>query len=195
MSVARFCWIFLLFVTTAWAQPAPTRFDHTPTEARKVVGTRSTAVIKALAHLDMKTLSRYVHPRGVEFFPYIEPEKPRRLKRAPVRHFFQDRKIHLWGSYDGTGDPIKLSNADYFRRFVYNGNFSQTSRVLFNTTANRGNMTNHLPKRYPHAIFVEYHLPAPVGDNEMKWKSLWLVWQRKGGTWYLSSIAHDEWTI
>jgi len=97
--------------------PAPAQniskaqFKHAPQRAKRTIGNRSQEVVRALSKLDMTTLSRYVHPRqGLAFYPYLAGDKPQKRTRQQVRGFLRDGKTYVWGSYDGTGNPIKLTN-------------------------------------------------------------------------------------
>jgi hypothetical protein len=169
---------------------------HSPAVARSIIEARSRNALSALKLPHMSRLSRYVHPtRGLRFSPYVSVEASDRLfTRNQVRYLGNSTQPYHWGSFDGTGDDILLTWRNYYRRFVYDRNFAAASKVSYNTSISRGNTTSGLNARYPGAIFVEYHFPGTDAMNFMNWKSLWLIWQRSGTTWYLSGIAHDEWT-
>ena len=68
--------------------------------------------------------------------------------------------------------------------------------VGFDQTVGQGNTINNIIEVYPEAVVVEYHFegfdPQYAG---MDWRSLRLVFEESGGTWYLVGIVHDEWTI
>jgi hypothetical protein len=42
---------------------------------------------------------------------------------------------------------------------------------------------------------VEYYHAGTNRNNFMDWQGLWLIWQPSGSKWFLSGIAHDQWTI
>jgi hypothetical protein len=143
----------------------------------------------------MAGIARSVHPkRGVAFYPYLAGDNPQKRTRRQMHSFMRDPKIYVWGDYDGTGDPIKLTNKAYFHKFIYDDNFSQVKEVNFNLMKPRGNTLNLLPQKYPNAVLVEFYRPAK-SSHGYDWKGLWLVWQKSGAQWYLVAIAHDEWTI
>jgi hypothetical protein len=201
MLSARLHYFISLFLVAAFfigpvsQAQSKTTVSHSPQQAQKLVGIRSQTVMRALSKLDMAMVARYTHPqKGVAFYPYLAGDKPQKRTRRQLRGFLWDPGIYLWGSYDGTGDPIKLSNKDYFRKFIYDDNFSQPKEINYNTFKPRGNTLNLLPRKYPHAVLVEFYRPAK-SSHGYDWKGLWLVWQKADGQWYLVAIAHDEWTI
>lgn len=192
-----FGWLLFLapLLQAQGANVQTAKLPHTAQQARRLVGKRSQDVVRALATMNMTALARYIHPKkGVAFYPYPAADKPQKRTSWQLRRYFHDRKIYLWGSYDGTGDPIRLSNKDYFRKFIYDDNFSQSKEINFSMIKPRGNTLNLLPQKYPNAIFVEFYRPARSSQG-YDWKGLWLVWQKLGLQWYLIAIAHDEWTI
>jgi hypothetical protein len=181
----------------AYAQPASTPMGtHSPAAARSIIEARSRNALNVLKLPHMSRLSNYVHPtRGLRFSPYVSADNSDRVfSRNQVRYLGNSTQPYHWGEADGTGDDILLTWRNYYRRFVYDRNFVAAPKVLYNTAISRGNTTTNLNARYPGAIFVEYHFPGTDAMNFMNWKSLWLIWQRSGTTWYLSGIAHDEWT-
>ena len=187
----------LCAVLSANAQaPATPMGTHSPAVARSIIESRSRNALSALRLPHMSRLSNYVHPtRGLRFSPYVSTDTSDRIfSRNQVRYLGNSSQPYHWGEFDGTGDDILLTWRNYYRRFVYDRNFIAAPKVLYNTATARGNTTSTLNSRFPGAIFVEYHFPGTDAMNFMNWRSLWLAWQRSGTTWYLSGIAHDEWT-
>jgi len=83
----------------------------------------------------MKELSKLVHPvNGVRFSPYafVDKKSDVRFTPAMLRVAIADRGVRVWGTTDGSGKPIRLSFANYFKRFVYDRDFANTSGVLHN---------------------------------------------------------------
>lgn len=170
-----------------------------PSEARALLSARAAEVIAALREQDLTRLSACVHPtRGVLFSPYafINPEFDRTLSAARLREMQADPTLYLWGYYDGSGLPIELTFADYFRRFVYSQDFARLEQVGYNQIIGRGNTINNQFDLFPHAIVVEYYFPgADPAFAGMDWESLRLIFEEQDGTWYLVAIVHDGWTI
>jgi hypothetical protein len=166
---------------------------------------RTAQAILALRDHDMQELASLVHPvKGVTFSPYT---MVRPLQGAPgqadlvfspaqLRELWNDPTVYQWGAYDGTGEPIEMTFARYYLRFVYDVDFAQPDVIGFGETIGRGNTINNIAEVFPNSTTVEYHFegfdPQYAG---MDWRSLRLVWEESEGTWYLVGIVHDEWTI
>jgi len=70
----------------------------------------------------MEKLAQMVHPeKGVLFSPYshIELEKHKVFTKDQLKNLMESEEVYIWGEYDGSGDPIKLTFAQYFDKFVY----------------------------------------------------------------------------
>jgi hypothetical protein len=134
---------------------------------------------------------------GLRFSPYsyVRPED---------QHFNQDEvdflpalsRTFLWGSYDGSGEPIDLPVHAYRERFIYDVDFAQPQVIGFNTVIGQGNTLNNWEEFYPGAAMVEFHFRGfdPQYDG-MDWRSLRLVFTPSGSAWKLIGIIHDQWTI
>lgn len=175
----------LLFAANAAAQETPLSAP-----ARKVVS--------ALKNKDLKTLGALVHPtKGLRFSPYgnIDAEKDLTFKKSQVPTLFAVRRRFVWGSADGSGDDLKMTFADYYKKFVYDVDFAAAPQIGYGKIVKQGNTIVNLTKAYPNAEFVEYHFPGTEKNNRMDWRSLRLVFEKSGGKWYLVGISHDGWTI
>ena len=168
-----------------------------PQAARKAVSARSRAVVMALKKRDMTALSRYVHPKmGLRFSPYLSVHKgDRAFSLSQVRRLNQNKTRYLWGSYDGTGDPIRLTWSAYYKEFVFPHDYTRAPQVQYNRDIFSG-YSYAMRDFYPNAVFVRYLFPGfkPKHDG-MDWRGLWLVWNRSGSGWKLVGIANDQWTI
>ncbi|HEU4537433.1 MAG TPA: hypothetical protein VFS00_25115 [Polyangiaceae bacterium] len=165
--------------------------DAALTAALKPVG-------EALAGRDLAALARAAHPtKGVRFSPYayVDPSGDRVLKPHELAAAMGDPKAYTWGSYDGSGDPIRLTFRAYFDKFVYDRDFVRLGQVSRNRTIRTGNTKSNLCERYPGAAFVEYHLPGDPKAQGMSWASLRLVFEATPGGVYLVGVVHDQWTI
>ena len=173
----------LLAISAARAQTPMGNLS--PLAAKNIIEARSRNALWAIRQPHMSRLSRYVHPtRGLRFSPYVSTDNADRVfRRSTVRQLGNSARVYRWGEYDGSGDPIRLTWRDYYRRFVYDRNFAMAPQVHYNTAYARGNATNLLNSRLPGAIFVEYHFRGTNAMNFMNWRSLWLVWQKHGATW------------
>lgn len=162
---------------------------------------RATETVAALRDRDWSALSQFIHPRrGVRFSPYgyvnAGPDGDLVWGAADIAGLAAGGTRHRWGVFDGSGDPIEMTLAEYHARFIYDADFAAAPVVTYNQRAGHGNTLNNLPSVYPDADYVEYHFPGFEPKYEgMDWRSLRLVFEREGGEWYLVGIVHDEWTI
>jgi len=158
---------------------------------------RAYAVVHDLGAHDFTHLAGLVHPdRGVTFSPYafVEPDavtfSAAKLKTLALGDTF------VWGAYDGSGDPIDLSVADYFDKFVLNQDFSQAPLIGIDHLVQTGNTLINLSDAFPGAHFVEFNFPGsdPAYDG-MDWASLRLVFEQVDGAWMLVGVVGDRWTV
>jgi hypothetical protein len=160
----------------------------------------ATAIVAALSTHDMTRVASFVDPAlGVRFspYPYVDTTSDRVVPASDVAALWERRDTTLWGSYDGTGDPIRLPYAAYHAKFVYDLDFLHAPRVAVDSQPmGRGNAINNIASAYPGATIVEYHWPGKDPSlGGMDWRSLWLVLRRTGERWYLVGIVHGAWTI
>jgi hypothetical protein len=170
----------------------------TEKEVKKEVGPVAKAAVLALKKKDMKALAKLVLPeQGVRFSPYatVDVVKDVVLRPAQLVGALQDKTVLEWGAYDGSGDPIKLTFADYYNRFIYNRDFAKAEAIGYNQVLHQGNSLNNLKEAYPNGVFIEYHFSKSPDGNEIGWSSLRLVFEQHAGKWVLVGIVHDEWTI
>jgi hypothetical protein len=172
-------------------------------ETDPVVAARAGQIVRALRDQDWSTVSGAVHPdKGVRFSPYTYVrvgeggDGDRVFSAGELAGLAADETVYHWGSFDGTGEPIEMSFIEYYARFVYDADFGWPYAVGYNEIVGAGNTINNLAEVYPQAEVVEYHLAgADPRFGGMDWRSLRLVLEPVGDTWYLVGIVHDEWTI
>lgn len=180
------------------APTASTDATLTPDEAQPVIEERAGAVLTALANKDLAGLAQYVDPvNGVRFSPYAFVDDtdlvfmPDQLAALPG-----STEVYEWGSFDGSGEPIRLTYDDYDKRFVYSLDFAHAKQVGYNLVIGSGNTINNAAEYYPGSIIVEHFDPGYDPDySGLKWQSLRLVFQERDSVWYLVGIIHDQWTI
>ena len=171
-----------------------------PKEAERLIAGRARQVILALKAGNIGKLATFVHPqKGVRFSPYasVLPDEDRVVKKNQLAQMWASNTRYKWGAYDGSGDPIRLTFKKYHRRFIFDHDFANAKSVRYNgEVMGHGNTLNNVRAIYPGAIAVEHYFPGfdPKFDG-MDWRSLWLVFEKKGNEWYLVGIVHDEWTI
>lgn len=165
--------------------------------AKQLIAARARETILALKRRDMAQLAGIVHPtKGVRFTPYnyIDVKEDLVFRRAQVKGLMASRKRYLWGSYDGSGDPIRLTFRKYYEQFVYDWDFASDKDARYNVSARTNTNYDNAYEVYPNSIIVEYLNPGTV-ESGMDWSALRLVFEKQGGTWYLVGVLHNEWTI
>lgn len=161
-------------------------------EAKDVIAQQAADVLQALKVADMAKLAQFVHPtKGLRFSPYasVDTKTDVILTASQLRDALQDPAKRVWGADDGSGAPIRLTFARYYRKFVYDRDFSKASHVTYNR-ADVG--TKRAWENYPNGIVVEYGLPETASTPR---EHLLLAFEQHQGKWYLSGIIHDGWTI
>lgn len=158
----------------------------------------SNKVLRALKEKDMSTLSEYVHPsKGIRFstYGYVEDDDIV-FSKDKIREFFKDSNIYHWGEYDGIGDPIKLTPAEYYDKFIYDFDFlNKATQIGVNETIGTGcTIANH-QEYYENSQFVEYHFKGTEEYGGMDWLSLRIICEKVDDRWYVVGISHAQWTI
>jgi uncharacterized lipoprotein NlpE involved in copper resistance len=176
------------------ASPAPTSYAN-EADAKAAVET-----IEALKNKDIKRLSELVHAdKGVQFSPYafIEQSKDVRVKANELEPLWKSATKKTWGHYDGSGEPIELTFEEYYKKFIFNHDFTSAKQIGYNRTLGSGTTHNNLFELYPKDKFItaEYHFPGfdPKFEGN-DWASLRLVYENVKGTWMLVAVIHDQWT-
>ena len=156
-------------------------------------------VMELIATQDFVSLSTYVHPdQGARFSPYayVDVENHLQFDAQEFADLLLDTTVYTWGAYDGSGDPIELSFADYYTRFVYDQEFINPHLVGVNNVIGFGNTLVNIADVHPNASFVEFHFTGFDPQYEgIDWRSLFLVFEQLNGDWFLVGIVHNEWTI
>lgn len=148
---------------------------------------------------DYELLKEQVHPEyGLCFSPYatINLTSNKVFTAATVGGFSQDHNKYLWGKYDGTGDPIELTPAEYFKAFVFDKDYTQASEIGVDAIIESGNSLENIKEEFPDIRFVDFHIPGTDDDaGGLDWSSLRLGFEEYQGTLKLTLILHSEWTV
>lgn len=143
-------------------------------------------------------LSKYFSNNGVRFSPYgfIDTANSKKLLPADFLNAINKKWTLTWGSFDGTGDPIKLTVPAYLKKFVYNADYLNAEAVGFNEVMKKGNSLVNTNSIYPNHHFIDYHFSGFDQKNEgLDWTSLRLVFEKEDGQYFLVAIIHDQWTV
>jgi len=156
-------------------------------------------ILTVIKDKDYKKLTEYIHPEdGIRFSPYayIDTANDVTATRSTFRLNAYTNKKRIWGSYDGGGDPIKMTFKEYFKKFVYDVDFLNAEKTTLNTKSSRGSTMNNMDDIYPGCIYTEsYFSGFEEKYDGMDWRALRLVYKEYEGKYYLVGIIHDEWTI
>lgn len=188
------------------------RLDSTVTE--DIAGSGDTVTVKVpdtvllgltsdiLSFIDRgeyQQLAHHIHPlEGLRFSPYgyIDTAHDQLFTKEKFLSTLSSSSKILWGYYDGSGDPIRLTLREYFRKFVYDVKFVKPETLSLNKTVSAGNSLNNLQNVYPGCSFTESYFSGFEKKYEgMDWRSLKLVFKFYQGQYYLVGIIHDQWTI
>jgi hypothetical protein len=173
--------------------------EDTEEYIKGIIDGRAAEILTAIKNYDMVSFSKVVHPtKGVRFSPYAYVNESNDLvfTSEKIKAIDSDVTEYLWGNYDGSGEPIKLTFSQYYKKFIYDEDFINAKEVGFNKTIGTGNTTNNSFQVYKNSIIVEYHFPGfDPQYSGMDWKSLRLAFEKVNDTWYVVGIIHDQWTI
>lgn len=182
-------------------QEQPTEEQVNPQEGLPPTAIEAaTTVMTALKNSDMSTLTGWVHPeKGLRFSPYayVDTEKDIVITRGELERAMEDTTEREWRTFPGSGEQIKMTFAEYYKRFVYDVDFIEDAKVAVNEGLGEGANVNNLNEVYPKESydFVEYHIDSIDPSVEGKdWRSLRLVFEKIGEDHALVGIIHDQWT-
>jgi hypothetical protein len=159
------------------------------------------SILVALKNKNYPAFANYIHPvSGIRFSPYGYVDTLHHLKFSRQQFIAQARKDNqemiVWGEFDGTGDPIRMTLNNYMQRFVYDVDFIKPEKRSVNQFIGEGNSLNNLLSVYTNCDFTESYFSGFEKKYEgMDWKSLRLVFKERNGRFLLVGIVHDEWTI
>jgi hypothetical protein len=148
---------------------------------------------------DFKSLSEAVNPEfGVVFSPYatINLSSNKVFMPSQIAGFGNDENVYVWGKYDGKGDPIELTPAEYFKAFVYDKDYMEASEIGVDYIVQTGNALENIKEAFPDVRFVDFYFPGTDTNAQgLDWSSLRLGFEEYNGALKLTVILHSEWTI
>ena len=158
-------------------------------------------ILLALKNKNYPAFANYIHPvSGIRFSPYgyVDTLSHLRFSREKFIASAKDdnQEMIVWGEFDGTGDPIKMTLNNYMQRFVYDVDYIKPEKRTVNDFVAAGNSLNNLSSVYKDCDFTESYFSGFKKEYAgMDWKSLRLVFKERNGRFFLIGIVHDEWTI
>lgn len=170
-----------------------------PKIAEQIIKDTAIKVMTAIKEKDFAAVATFVHPeKGVRFTPYtyVSVKDDLVFTKEEIKDFLSLPKEYLWGYFDGSGEEIKITPAQYYERFIYSKDFLNAEQVSYNEVLSFGNILENQFEVYPGAIVAEYYFSGFDPQYEgMDWQSLRLVFQQHEEAWYLVGIIHNQWTI
>lgn len=177
--------------------PSSDPFSQPMTVDRADRDSVASGVLDALSRGDWAMVASLSADTGVRFTPhtYVNVENDQTLTIDELANFATDQTQRTWGTQEGSGEPIVMTNEQYLARYVWDHDYRTAPDVRWNATQDRGNVLDNVQEVYPGASVVEYHFP---GFDEqyggMDWRSLRLVLaQNDASEWTLYGVIHDEW--
>ena len=169
-----------------------------PEFAKKIIEGISNELIDAISTKDFETVSKFIHPiKGVRFTPYtyISSDQDVVFDQEGIKGFFNNQNVYIWGVYDGVGDDISLTPAQYYEKFIYTEDFKNAEEIGYNKVLSMGNMIENQFEVYDNPIVVEYYFSGFNPDYAgLDWRSLRLVFEQYENDWKLVGIIHNQWT-
>lgn len=159
---------------------------------------QAVTIIQSIEAKDFTAVAQFAHPsKGVRFSPYTYVRDTDIVfQKDELAQATTDPTVYTWGGFDGSGEPIDMTFADYYERFIYDAPFAWPHTIGFNQFIGWSNTLNNIEEYYPESQFIEYYFPG--FDEELgglDWRGLRLIFEEESGEWYLVGIVHTEWTI
>jgi len=158
-------------------------------------------ILVTLKNKNYSAFANYIHPvSGIRFSPYGHIDTLSHLRFSKEKFIAtakaDNQEMIVWGEFDATGDPIKMTLNNYLQRFVYDVDFVKPEKRTVNDFIGTGNSLNNLSSVYKDCDFTESYFSGFKKEYAgMDWKTLRLVFKERNGKFFLVGIVHDEWTI
>lgn len=169
-----------------------------PAEMENAIKNLSSDILTLLKNKDFENLALKIHPtQGIRFSPYAYVSKDDlHFSADDFLQLINDEKTRVWGSADGSGFPIDLNFTDYYKKYIWDLDFTRAPESSFDKRLGQGNSLDNALEFYAGAHVVEYYFSGFEPQYEgMDWRSLRLVFAEENDQWYLVGIIHDQWTI
>ena len=153
-------------------------------ECLELLKTRDWGALGALVHRE----------QGLTFSPYGYVEDGAVcLGAGDVKALDYIEDVYTWGVFDGSGEPIEMTFAQYYDRFVFSHDFTRAPQAAVNRVV-KTTLLNNLYVFGNGCEYVDFHIPGSEEYAGMDWASLRLVFGGYEGELYLVAVVHDEWT-
>lgn len=159
----------------------------------------SNKILTSIKDENYKQLAEYIHPElGVRFsaYAFIDTISDIVLTKTSLIDEAKKQNKLLWGSYDGSGEDIRLTQEEYFDSFVYDADFINAEQKSVNEIVSGSTTYNNLDEMYPDCDFVELYFSGfDKQFDGLDWCSLRLVFKKHNDKYYLVGVIHDQWTV
>ena len=154
-------------------------------------------ILKSIKNEQWGHFASYIHPiKGIRFSPYAYIDTNTQIILYQNTFLRSINTVSSWGTYDGSGEEIKLTTKAYFSQFVYNADFLYPDKMKFNEIIGSGNSLNNLKEVYTNNPFTEHYFKGFDSKYDgMDWTTLRLIFEEYNGSYFLVGIVHDQWTI
>ena len=183
---------------TTEVSPSESAAPTEPVDSKDLLETASAAV-QLIKSGSYDALSEMVHPEdGVYFTPYsnVDFNSNVQFTAEQVKNINSDEEVYLWGTTDGEGAPINMTPKQYFKKYVFDQDYTTAPVIGRNYVVMSGNSIENVKEAYPDCQFVDFHFPGfdeQVGG--MDWCTLRLVFREYEGSYKIVGIIHAQWTI
>ncbi|MGM9522761.1 MAG: hypothetical protein ACI3VB_09840 [Oscillospiraceae bacterium] len=147
---------------------------------------------------DFEKLSEYVHPTyGVVISPYATVNLSTNLcfTADEIRDFSDNTQVYTWGLTSDGREPIDMTVANYFQRYVFNYDYTTAQIIGVNYIIKTGNSLENVTDVFPGAQFVDLCNPGTSDGESQNWSTLRLVFEYYGDSLMLTAIIHSEYTV
>ena len=180
------------------AESTPAVKMDTPVIDGAIVSFARDSVLPLMEAKDYAGIASFIGDEGIFFSPYglADTTKSKVLSRQQYLELVKNNKQVLWGHADGTGDPIRLSIPQYFKKYVYDVAFLKAEQTAVNKLIDPDSSFSKVPAVFANHPFVQFYFPGFNKEYEgMDWKSLLLVFKQQQSTYYLVAVIHNQWKI
>lgn len=156
------------------------------------------SILQIMEAKEYAGLARFISDEGIFFSPYgsADTTKSKVLSRLQYLELLKNNKQVLWGHADGTGEAIRLTIPQYFKKYVYDVAFLKAEQTSVNKLIDPDSAISKVPSVYANHPFVQFYFPGFNKEYEgMDWKSLLLVFKQQQSKYYLVAVIHNQWKI
>lgn len=153
--------------------------------------------LQAIRQENWQEVAKATHPElGLRFSPYLYLQSTDVLVSADaLLALTQTTTPRLWGTQQGSGEPLEMSFEAYYERYIYSADFFFADVIGYNQQAHPSNLLDNCGEIYLHNAFIDYHFEGFNPDyGGMDFRTLRLIFAPYQNEWRLVAIVNDEWT-